>query len=120
METAQLIASLGYGIPKLMFMTSTPADAKAASSGASRTTGASVGRGLARTSTGNFIDADVLAMDGYCLDCHAADTFEGLDAECINCHEHRKSEADKEHEDEPGYVYNSAACYSCHPTGKSD
>ncbi len=37
---------------------------------------------------------------------------------CTHCHAHRKSKMDDEHEDEPGYVWDSAACYSCHPDGK--
>jgi hypothetical protein len=36
---------------------------------------------------------------------------------CTNCHEHRQSEMDEEHEDVRGYVYESAACYRCHPRG---
>jgi hypothetical protein len=52
-----------------------------------------------------------------CLDCHV---FSGnLQAfECILCHEHRQSEMDDEHSEEPGYVWESLACYSCHPTGR--
>lgn len=33
---------------------------------------------------------------------------------CIDCHEHRRSEVDGEHEDEPDYVYASDACLRCH------
>ncbi len=36
------------------------------------------------------------------------------------CHEHRQSEMDDEHDDEPGYVYESWACYDCHPNGESE
>lgn len=39
---------------------------------------------------------------------------------CLTCHEHRQSEMDDEHEDENGYVYESNACYSCHPDGRAD
>jgi len=38
--------------------------------------------------------------------------------ECILCHEHRQSETNDEHSDVPGYVWDSLACYSCHPTGR--
>lgn len=31
---------------------------------------------------------------------------------------HDLAEMDKEHKDENGYVWNSAACLSCHPNGK--
>jgi len=36
------------------------------------------------------------------------------------CHEHDQSDMDSGHEDESGYVYESWACYDCHPTGSSD
>ena len=38
---------------------------------------------------------------------------------CIMCHEHNQTETDDEHDDVSGYVYNSAACYMCHPDGDS-
>ncbi len=51
-----------------------------------------------------------------CTDCHAAEpdytTFE-----CINCHEHTKARTDGNHENVRGYVYQSSACYRCHPSG---
>ncbi|MDX1440299.1 MAG: hypothetical protein R3284_10405, partial [Rubricoccaceae bacterium] len=37
---------------------------------------------------------------------------------CLTCHEHNQVEMDDRHEDVPGYVYESTACYSCHPDGK--
>ena len=37
---------------------------------------------------------------------------------CIDCHEHNRNEMDEEHRGEvSGYIYESNACYSCHPTG---
>ena len=36
------------------------------------------------------------------------------------CHEHRQTEMDDEHDDESGYVYESSACYNCHPNGEED
>jgi hypothetical protein len=36
------------------------------------------------------------------------------------CHKHDQDEMDDEHEDESGYVYESSACFDCHPTGESD
>lgn len=55
-----------------------------------------------------------------CSDCHTAqpnyNTFE-----CINCHEHTKSKMDSEHQGEVnGYVYQSSACYRCHPQGVAE
>ncbi len=51
-----------------------------------------------------------------CTDCHVVPNNFAV-FECIQCHEHRKSEADDEHEDVPGYVYESQSCYACHPDG---
>ena len=39
---------------------------------------------------------------------------------CIDCHEHNKTEMDKEHRGESDYLYLSTACYSCHPRGTED
>ena len=36
------------------------------------------------------------------------------------CHEHRQSEMDGEHGGENGYVYESSACFDCHPNGEED
>ncbi len=36
------------------------------------------------------------------------------------CHEHDRSEMDDKHDDEGGYVYESWACYNCHPSGEED
>ena len=52
-----------------------------------------------------------------CSDCHVvANNFQVF--ECIECHEHRRSEMDDEHDDVGGYVWESQACYSCHPDGR--
>ena len=51
-----------------------------------------------------------------CTDCHQGSNYNTFS--CINCHAHRKSEMDDEHDDVSGYVYSSPACLSCHPTGK--
>jgi hypothetical protein len=53
-----------------------------------------------------------------CSECHtnAGDysTFS-----CIDCHEHNnKNEVDNDHDEETGYMYESNACLSCHPTGE--
>lgn len=50
-----------------------------------------------------------------CTDCHLTANF--YEFSCIDCHEHSKNQMDEEHDDVIGYVYNSLACYSCHPTG---
>jgi hypothetical protein len=36
---------------------------------------------------------------------------------CITCHEHNQTSMNNEHSGVTGYVYTSAACYQCHPTG---
>ena len=52
-----------------------------------------------------------------CSDCHVVPgNFQVFD--CTNCHEHRQSEMDDKHQDVPGYVYESSACYQCHPRGR--
>lgn len=53
-----------------------------------------------------------------CLDCHLS-PGNYQEFSCIHCHEHRQSKMDDEHRGEvSGYVYESAACLSCHPTGE--
>jgi hypothetical protein len=54
---------------------------------------------------------------GDCSDCHVNPNNFGTFS-CITCHEHNQQEMDEEHEDVPGYVYESSACYACHPTGE--
>lgn len=54
-----------------------------------------------------------------CTDCHKQEgNFSSFS--CIDCHEHRKSAMDKEHDEERDYSYNSNACLNCHPSGNSD
>jgi hypothetical protein len=51
-----------------------------------------------------------------CVECHQSSTRE---FSCILCHEHEKNRMDEKHHEVGGYVYNSQACYSCHPNGRS-
>ena len=53
-----------------------------------------------------------------CATCHSDGTNYAVFT-CFNCHEHRRSEADDEHEDVSGYQYESLACVSCHPDGRN-
>ncbi|NOX36231.1 MAG: hypothetical protein GXO78_01720 [Calditrichaeota bacterium] len=39
---------------------------------------------------------------------------------CLTCHEHSQSRTDSEHDEVSGYVYDSQACYACHPTGEGE
>jgi hypothetical protein len=52
-----------------------------------------------------------------CQDCHTAAPSDFTVFSCLNCHEHRQSEMDDEHDEVSGYVYESNACLSCHPNG---
>ena len=49
-----------------------------------------------------------------CAQCH---TSPAPAFNCLNCH--TRSETDNEHRGRTGYRYDSAACYSCHPNGRS-
>ena len=53
-----------------------------------------------------------------CVDCHVVQQNYSA-FECIYCHDHRQQKMDDKHLGEvPGYVWQSQACYSCHPTGR--
>ncbi|MCF6269185.1 MAG: hypothetical protein L3J41_05725 [Melioribacteraceae bacterium] len=51
-----------------------------------------------------------------CSDCHTTQN-NYAQFSCIDCHEHNQTEMDSEHKDIAGYVYESIACFDCHPTG---
>ncbi|MBE0637457.1 MAG: hypothetical protein IH598_02950 [Bacteroidales bacterium] len=53
-----------------------------------------------------------------CVDCHINPGNYAIFS-CIDCHEHNQPDMDDEHEDVPGYQYNSLACYACHPNGRA-
>lgn len=54
-----------------------------------------------------------------CNQCHLQpNDFQSFS--CTHCHDHRQSEMDGEHDDVNGYVWQSSACYQCHPNGKKD
>ena len=52
-----------------------------------------------------------------CVDCHTVPMNYVLFS-CIDCHEHRQSAMDSEHDDVRNYVWETSACYSCHPNGR--
>jgi len=52
-----------------------------------------------------------------CMDCHT-DPGNFTLFSCIDCHEHNRPDTDDEHDEVSGYVYQSSACYACHPTGE--
>ena len=51
-----------------------------------------------------------------CSDCHRTANY--IEFSCIDCHEHSKDLMDNKHKDIGGYIYDSLACYSCHPSGE--
>ncbi|MEI7981281.1 MAG: hypothetical protein WCI71_06480 [Bacteroidota bacterium] len=53
-----------------------------------------------------------------CADCHTNPTNFQIFS-CIDCHAHNQSAMNNEHDGVPGYVWNSQACYTCHPNGSS-
>ncbi len=51
-----------------------------------------------------------------CASCHPANDYSTFT--CTDCHAHRQSRMDDEHEGETNnYVYSSPACLDCHPDG---
>lgn len=52
-----------------------------------------------------------------CADCHLNSADYGS-FECIYCHEHGRTETDGHHDEVDDYVYQSTACYQCHPDGR--
>ena len=51
-----------------------------------------------------------------CMDCHIdPDNFNIFS--CLTCHEHNQQDTDDDHSEVQGYVYESSACYACHPNG---
>ncbi|MEO8196166.1 MAG: hypothetical protein ABI689_05545, partial [Thermoanaerobaculia bacterium] len=53
-----------------------------------------------------------------CSSCHvSAGNFNNF--ECILCHEHSQSSTNSHHQGVGGYVYESHACYQCHPRGSA-
>jgi len=51
-----------------------------------------------------------------CSDCHTNPGNYQIYS-CIDCHEHNQQDMDDEHDEVPGYAYNSIACFNCHPSG---
>lgn len=52
-----------------------------------------------------------------CFDCHNNPANRPAFS-CIDCHAHRESAMASKHSEVPGYVWASASCYACHPTGR--
>lgn len=54
-----------------------------------------------------------------CAECHAT-SGDYRQFSCLGCHEHSRSAMDGEHDEVSHYVYDSAACLSCHPDGREN
>jgi len=55
-----------------------------------------------------------------CTECHTNSSNYAVFS-CINCHQHsNQTQVNNDHKEVGGYSYNSNACLSCHPTGRSD
>jgi hypothetical protein len=53
-----------------------------------------------------------------CSDCHT-NTSSYAQFTCLSCHPHSsKTQTDSNHGGVNGYLYDSNACYSCHPQGR--
>jgi hypothetical protein len=52
-----------------------------------------------------------------CATCHTNPDDWGLYT-CIDCHEHDRAGMDQAHAGIPDYIYESAQCFNCHPTGE--
>ncbi|MFQ5709617.1 MAG: cytochrome c3 family protein, partial [bacterium] len=56
--------------------------------------------------------------DNDCATCHI-DSNDRKVFSCLTCHEHNQTKMDDKHLGEVnGYVYESSACYDCHPDGR--
>ena len=53
-----------------------------------------------------------------CATCHIVPT-DYRQHSCVGCHEHAQASMDSEHRGVKNYLYDSNACYNCHPRGKS-
>ena len=53
-----------------------------------------------------------------CNECHPNPSSYAIFTCTTSCHP--RSEMDQEHRNRSGYVYDSVACYSCHPNGRGD
>jgi membrane-bound metal-dependent hydrolase YbcI (DUF457 family) len=55
---------------------------------------------------------------GSCETCHT-DRSNFSVFTCFNCHQHSQTRMDQRHSGRNGYIYESNACYSCHPDGRA-
>lgn len=53
-----------------------------------------------------------------CASCHL-DTANTASFSCTHCHEHEQAKMADTHQEERNYSWESAACFGCHPQGRS-
>jgi hypothetical protein len=53
-----------------------------------------------------------------CATCHTTSSNYAVFT-CLTCHEHNQTSMDEKHRGRTGYRYDSQACYTCHPRGRS-
>jgi hypothetical protein len=54
-----------------------------------------------------------------CSDCHI-NPSDYTEFSCFGCHKHNQADMDRAHDDVQFYIYDSNACYGCHPTGSAE
>lgn len=54
-----------------------------------------------------------------CATCHVVPS-EFSAFSCFGCHQHDQARMDEKHRERSGYVYESGACYNCHPRGRAE
>ena len=54
---------------------------------------------------------------GQCSTCHTNKNDYKV-FQCIDCHEHNRTDMDRKHQGRSGYTWASSACYRCHPNGR--
>jgi hypothetical protein len=54
-----------------------------------------------------------------CSECHT-NPSNYAQFTCIDCHDHNQADMSSKHQQVSGYVYNSIACFECHPTGSAE
>jgi len=54
-----------------------------------------------------------------CQDCHI-NPGNYQDFSCLTCHEHNQAATEDEHDEVRNFVYESNACYQCHPQGQAE
>lgn len=78
------------------------------------------GEGGAQAHDASFFPIFSGTHKGAWTDCNACHVDPSSKAvfSCVDCHEHSQASTDPKHVGIQGYGFDSAQCYSCHPTGE--